>query len=191
MIFLTWRARFTQGSFPHEESYGYLSGTYVRDKDAVVASMLICELAAWWKGRGLDLYEAMQLLYDRYGYWANELLSVTYEGPEGFEKMKVIMKGLRSSAPCDVAGIPVQLCFDYSDGAPMPIVNLGQSSVSQELPPSDVFELQLSGGSRVIIRLSGTEPKTKAYVFARGNTLEAANDLLVKLSGSTQLILKS
>ena len=154
----------------------------MRDKDAVVASMLICELAAWWKAHGLDLYEAMQLLYDRYGYWANELLSVTYEGPEGSEKMKVIMEGLRSSA---------QLCLDYSDGAPMPIVNLGQSSVSQELPPSDVFELRLSGGSRVIIRPSGTEPKIKAYVFVRGNTLEAANDILVKLSGSTQLILKS
>lgn len=168
--------------FGFEESYGYLAGTYVRDKDAVVASMLICELAAWWKARGLDLYEAMQELYACYGYWASELLSVTYEGPDGADKMSGIMAGLREDSSEKVSGIPIEFVLDYSKGIEMPVVNGVRESVPQRLPVSDVLEFRLAGGSRILIRPSGTEPKIKAYVFSKAETAEMADSLLKDLS---------
>lgn len=167
--------------FGFEESYGYLAGTYVRDKDAVVASMLICELAAWWKARGLDLSEAMRELYERYGYWANELLSVTYEGPDGAERVAQIMRRFRRNALSEVAGLEVESVFDYVKGCAMPIINALGGIDSQELPASDVFEFRLAGGSRVLIRPSGTEPKIKAYIFTRGTTEDDAKTSLSKI----------
>lgn len=176
--------------FGFEESYGYLTGTYVRDKDAVVASMLICELASWWKGRGFDLYEAMQLLYERYGFWASELLSVSYEGPNGAKLMRAIMHDLRASCPVKIADRSVESSVDYSAGAPMPVVNARDRSRKQELPKSDVMEFRLLGGSRILIRPSGTEPKIKAYVFARGETLLDAKELLFRLVASANELLR-
>lgn len=149
-----------------EESYGYLAGTSVRDKDAVVASMLICELAAHWKKRGMDLYEAMERLYEEYGYWSSSLLGQAYEGPEGASDMAAMMSGLREHAPERVGGFAVAQCIDYSQGAPMPVVN--PSDEPQRLPEADVLEFRLADGSRVLFRPSGTEPKAKAYVFAKG-----------------------
>lgn len=175
--------------FGFEESYGYLTGAYVRDKDAVVASMLICELAAWWKGRGLDLYEAMQELYARYGYWANDLLSVNYEGSDGVEKMSGIMAGLRESSPEVIAGISVDSILDYSNGIVMPVVNGPEASTPQQLPVSDVLELRLAGGSRILVRPSGTEPKIKAYVFSKGETAEIAAGLLRDLASKMNELL--
>lgn len=175
--------------FGFEESYGYLSGTYVRDKDAVVASMLICELAAWWKERGLNLYEAMQGLYGRYGYWANDLLSVTYEGPDGAEKMAGIMGDLRSHSPKKLTGIEVESVLDYSDGIEMPVVRGSGDAACQQLPASDVLELRLVDGSRILVRPSGTEPKIKAYIFSKGETAEVANTLLKGLSYAMNEIL--
>lgn len=102
-----------------EESYGYLVGTSVRDKDAVVASMLVCELAAHWKKDGLDLYEAMERLYERYGYWSSELLGRAYEGPEGATEMAAMMAGLREHAPERIGGIAVAEVTDYVRGATM------------------------------------------------------------------------
>lgn len=171
-----------------EESYGYLAGTSVRDKDAVVASMLICELAAHWKARGLDLYEAMQRLYAEHGFWASALLSKTYEGPEGAADMAAIMAGLRANPPAELAGVPVDQVVDYAEGAEMPAVNPSDPE-PQQLPPADVLELRLADGSRAIVRPSGTEPKVKAYVFAKATTMEGADSLLASVSAEVESIL--
>lgn len=172
-----------------EESYGYLVGSHVRDKDAVVASMLICELAAHWKARGLDLCEAMEALYERYGFWGSALLSRGYEGPGGASRMSGIMAGLRGSAPGSFGGIAVDDVIDYAAGAPMPVVNPG-ARATQVLPPADVVEFRLADGSRVIFRPSGTEPKAKAYVFAKATTRGEAVSRLGRLKAVAQDILE-
>ena len=167
--------------FGLEESYGYLAGTYARDKDAVVSCVLACELAAHWKERGLDLWEAMRALYDRYGHWGNEQVSVAYEGEDGAERMAAVMDALRSEPLAELGGLAVDSVIDYAPGAPMPVVNPLPGSPAQVLPPSNVLEWRLAGGSRVLVRPSGTEPKVKAYVFAKGETSEEAEGLLAKL----------
>ncbi len=164
--------------FGFEESYGYLAGTYVRDKDAVVSCTLACELVAHWKGRGLDLWEAMQQLYDRYGHWGNEQVSVAYEGVDGPERMAAVLTSLRENSPSELGGLAVESVTDYADGAPMPVVNPLPGEPVQTLPPSNVLEFRLAGGSRVLVRPSGTEPKVKAYVFAKGDTQDEAQELL-------------
>lgn len=171
-----------------EESYGYLAGTSARDKDAVVASMLICELAAHWKNKGMDLYEAMECLYERHGFWSSALLGQAYEGPEGAAEMAAMMTGLRKSAPAQIAGIPVTEVIDYAPGAIMPVVN--PSAKPQDLPTANVLEFRLEGGSRVLIRPSGTEPKAKAYVFARGADRVKSEALLGDLVTEAKSILE-
>ena len=170
-----------------EESYGYLAGTSVRDKDAVVAAMLICELAACWKARGKDLYEAMETLYRDFGYWGSALLSQAYEGPQGAADMAAIMAGLRADAPAEVAGIPVSQVIDYAGGAAMPAVN---PTDNQTLPAADVVELRLADGSRVLFRPSGTEPKAKAYVFAKGEDRAEAKEKLAALQVASKEVLE-
>lgn len=170
-----------------EESYGYLAGTSVRDKDAVVASMLICELAAHWKKRGMDLYEAMEHLYEEYGYWSSSLLGQAYEGPEGASDMAAMMSGLREHAPERVGGFAVAQCIDYSQGAPMPVVN--PSDEPQRLPEADVLEFRLDDGSRILFRPSGTEPKAKAYVFAKGSDRSESEAKLAALAADAKTIL--
>ena len=169
-----------------EESYGYLAGTHVRDKDAVVASMLVCEMAAHWKARGLDLVEAMGALYAGHGYWGSALLGRAYEGPQGVEETASVMARLREDPPSRLAGVPVEEVVDYLGGASMPVVN---GEAGQELPPADVVELRLSDGSRAIIRPSGTEPKAKAYVFARGAGRAEADEKLAALRAAAEEIL--
>lgn len=171
-----------------EESYGYLAGTSVRDKDAVVASMLICELAAHWKKEGLDLYEAMERLYKEYGYWSSALLGQAYEGPEGASDMSAMMSGLRDRAPEQIGGFAVAERIDYVKGAPMPVVNA--SDEPQRLPEADVLEFRLADGSRVLFRPSGTEPKAKAYVFAKGSDRTESEAKLAALVADAKSILE-
>ena len=171
-----------------EESYGYLAGTSVRDKDAVVASMLICELAAHWKKEGLDLYEAMERLYKEYGYWSSALLGQAYEGPEGASDMAAMMSGLRDHAPEQIGGLTVAERIDYAKGAPMPVVN--PTDEPQRLPEADVLELRLADGSRVLFRPSGTEPKAKAYVFAKGADRSESEAKLAALAADATSILE-
>ena len=171
-----------------EESYGYLAGTSVRDKDAVVASMLICELAAHWKTRGLDLYEAMERLYEAYGFWSSALLGQAYEGPEGASDMAAMMSGLREHAPEHIGGAAVAERIDYAQGAPMPVVN--PTDESQYLPEADVLEFRLADGSRVLFRPSGTEPKAKAYVFAKGADRAESEVKLAALVADAKSILE-
>ena len=170
-----------------EESYGYLAGTSVRDKDAVVASMLICELAAHWKTLGLDLYEAMERLYETYGFWSSALLGQAYEGPEGASDMATMMSGLREHAPEHIGGTAVTQSIDYAQGAPMPVVN--PTDEPQRLPEADVLEFRLADGSRVLFRPSGTEPKAKAYVFAKGADRAESEAKLAALVADAKSIL--
>ncbi len=159
--------------FGFEESYGYLAGTHVRDKDAVVASMLICEMARDYKARGMDLVDAMEALYRTHGYYRNKTISLSYPGAEGAAQMQAIMAGLRAQHPAEVAGLAVEQAVDYAPGVAMPVVGGdAQGDEPQTLPGANVFELQLAGGNKLIVRPSGTEPKIKAYVFARGATPE-------------------
>ena len=170
-----------------EESYGYLAGTSVRDKDAVVASMLICELAAHWKKLGLDLYEATERLYKTYGFWSSALLGQAYEGPEGASDMSAMMSGLREHGPEQIGGTAVAERIDYAKGAPMPVVN--PTDEPQRLPEADVLEFRLADGSRVLFRPSGTEPKAKAYVFAKGSDRAESEAKLAALAADAKSIL--
>ena len=136
--------------FGFEESYGYLSGSYVRDKDGVVASLLICEMFAWYKSRGIALYDRLEELYREYGFCLNTLHSYSFPGAAGFAQMQEIMKGLREK-PEIFSGVRITERKDYRNGI-------------DGLPPSDVLRLCLEGGSSVVIRPSGTAPKIKAYI---------------------------
>ncbi len=146
-----------------EESYGYLSGGHVRDKDAVNASMLACEMTAWYRAKGMTLADAMRALYAEFGCYQNSLASFTFEGADGMAKMGRIMDALRTTPPQTLAGTPVTKVVDYLTGA----------GVALELPRSNVLEFQLTG-SKVLVRPSGTEPKIKVYLSSRADTLEQA-----------------
>lgn len=175
--------------FGFEESCGYLAGTYVRDKDAIEACMLACELTAYWKARGLDLWDALQSLYGQFGYWGNEQVSVEYEGPDGPKRMRAIMDRLRTEPPVSIGGRAVESIFDYLSGAKMPAVNSSDKEMTQNLPRSNALEMRLSGGSRVLVRPSGTEPKIKAYAFAKDKTAAGAQAFLDVLVGDIRGLL--
>lgn len=174
--------------FGFEESYGYMSGTYVRDKDAISASMLICEMAQMYKNEGIDLVEAIESLYERYGYYLNKTINMSYPGSSGAAKMEAIMDGLRTNPPQAIAGLPVTSILDYADGAPMTKIN-GNPDEHQILPDANVISFDLGDGVRIIIRPSGTEPKIKAYVFSKASTRDQAEQLLLELSSAAQELL--
>lgn len=146
-----------------EESYGYLSGGHVRDKDAVNASMLACEMTAWYKAKGMTLADGMRKLYMEFGCYQNALASFTFEGADGMEKMQRIMTSLRENAPAAIANHPVTKVVDYLTG----------EGVAIDLPKSNVLEFQTDCG-KVLVRPSGTEPKIKVYLSARADRVEAA-----------------
>lgn len=174
--------------FGFEESYGYMSGTYVRDKDAISASMLICEMAQMYKNEGIDLVEAIESLYERYGYYLNKTINMSYPGSSGAAKMETIMDGLRTNPPQVIAGLPVTSILDYADGAPMTKIN-GNPDEHQIIPDANVISFDLGDGVRIIIRPSGTEPKIKAYVFSKASTRDQAEQLLLELSSAAQELL--
>ena len=151
--------------FGFEESYGYLSGDHVRDKDAVNASMLICQMAQYYKLQGLNLVQAMRALYEKYGYYHNKTVSLSYPGAGGAAKMAGIMKALRAEAPSEIAGAKVEAVVDYA-------------TCVNGLPKADVIEFDLEGGNKAIVRPSGTEPKIKLYIFAKGEDAAAADALI-------------
>ena len=147
-----------------EESYGYLAGTHARDKDAVVASMLITEMAAYYKAQGMTLIEKMQALYREHGMYRNSLLNFAFEGASGMEKMRELMQSLRDAAPTLIAGLPVLAVSDYQSRE---TVDTATGDVTPiDLPRSNVLRYRLPGGSGVIVRPSGTEPKIKVYITA-------------------------
>lgn len=173
-----------------EESYGYLAGTHARDKDAVVTSMLICEMAGWYAKQGKDLYEAMDELYRELGFYLNGVVNVTFEGAAGADKMAQIMKGLRAQQPLTIAGYDVEGCTDYAECVEMPILNKDPEDPAQTLPVANVLEYRLAGGHKVIVRPSGTEPKIKTYFTTLGKTLEEAQAQKDALAAAIEPILK-
>ena len=175
--------------FGLEESLGYLAGAHVRDKDGIEACMLVCEMAAEYKASGFDLVDALERLYGRCGWWSGRQLTRAFEGADGAERMAALMEGLRAETPAELASLSVERTIDYKDGAMMPVVNAQESEPSQVLPPSDVLEWRLSGGSRVLVRPSGTEPKLKVYVFSKGSAKASADELLERLCDGVDKIL--
>ncbi|MGN1112137.1 MAG: phospho-sugar mutase [Acutalibacteraceae bacterium] len=166
--------------FGFEESYGYLAGSYVRDKDAVVASMLICEMAAFYKKQGKTLSQVIDEMYEKYGYYMNNTLSFTFEGAEGMKKMSAIMTGLRENAPSEIAGFKIIKVDDYLESVSEDKVTGEKAEI--KLPKSNVIAFSLEGENAVIVRPSGTEPKIKLYVTAVGQSAEHAKELLDKLA---------
>lgn len=170
-----------------EESYGYLAGTHARDKDAVVASMLICEMAAYYKTKNMNLVDVMNSLYDKFGYYCNEVKSYTFEGAQGMEKMAQIMDTLRQNPPKTIGDFIVTAVSDYktskttfTDGKEEKI----------DLPKSNVLAFALENGNKVIVRPSGTEPKIKAYLTAIGNDKESASKIAKALESAADEFMK-
>ena len=158
--------------FGFEESYGYLAGTYARDKDAVVASMLICEMAANYKLQGVSILTALNRIYEKYGYYIHRQQSFTCEGAAGMEQMKAIMTSLRTNTPKEIAGQAVVSFSDYLASKTIDM-NSGAETVI-ELPKSDVLSFTLANGNSIVLRPSGTEPKIKAYYTGISATKEGA-----------------
>ena len=172
--------------FGFEESNGYLAGTYARDKDAVVASMLIAEMGCMYRTKGISLYQGIQALYEKYGFFKEEVTSASFSGLEAKAKMNSIMEGLRNDPP-EKLGLKVERIRDYSTGK---ILNVKDGSTGETgLPESNVLFYDLEGGCSLIIRPSGTEPKIKLYVMTRGQSEKEAQELydLVKAAGMEKL----
>lgn len=171
--------------FGFEESYGYLSGGYVRDKDAVDASMLICQMAYYYKQQGKTLVDAINALYAKFGFYKNALLNYGFEGEDGMKTMSRIMDTLRGEAPVDMGGYQVVGWSDYETGK-----RYDGGQVSEiTLPKSNVLEYRLENGSKVIVRPSGTEPKIKIYVSAKGADQAASEEIVAKLEEAVKPLL--
>ena len=173
--------------FGFEESYGYLSGTYVRDKDAVVASMLVCEMAAYYKKQGKSLAEVIDGLYEEFGYYLNQTYSFEFDGAAGMQKMSDIMTAVRDNTPKSIAGYDVVKVSDYllrkeTDVATGSITDI-------DLPKSNVIALHLADDNAVIIRPSGTEPKIKLYITSVGKDKDNAAEICEKLVVASKEIL--
>lgn len=154
--------------FGYEESYGYLSGTYARDKDAVVASLLICEAAAYYSSQGMTLYDVLQELYETYGYYLEGLETRTLKGFDGVQKIGAIMDDWRSNPPTDINGIRVATVQDYGSGL-------------DGLRPENVLKYGLEDGSWFCLRPSGTEPKIKIYFGVKKESADASAAALQQL----------
>ncbi|MBF0318801.1 MAG: phospho-sugar mutase [Nitrospirae bacterium] len=162
--------------FGAEESYGYLRGTYARDKDAVLAAGLICEMASYYKSLGSSLYERLQSIYSKYGYYHESLVSATMKGQEGHESIAMIMDALRTDPQNALGGLQIQEVKDYKAGL-------------SGLPPSNVLSFIFSDGSKAIARPSGTEPKIKYYFMVKGATWAIAEKRIVELQKAFRLTL--
>lgn len=165
--------------FGFEESCGYLKGTYARDKDAVVASMLVCELAASLKSEGKTILDALSALYENYGYYMCKVQSIELTGAGAMEKAAKMMADLRSVVPSAIGGVPVTIFRDYKSGVATNVVSGEKSSIA--LPSSNVLEFILGEQGSVIARPSGTEPKVKFYYTAVGNSKNDAEELLQRM----------
>lgn len=163
--------------FGFEESYGYLSGGHVRDKDAVNATLLVCEAAAWYAQQGMTLLDAIEALYKEFGYYRNALCSFAFEGETGMYTMQNLMKTLRADPPKEIAGYAVERVADYdTDGT--------------GLPRANVLEYHLAGGHKLMVRPSGTEPKIKVYLSAVGKSKAEADAVNAELAKAAEMLMK-
>ena len=163
-----------------EESYGYLAGTHARDKDAVVGSMLICEMAAYYKMQGKTLVDVMNDIYDEFGYYCNQVKSYQFEGEAGMAKMDKIMTSLRENPPKELAGERVVYIGDYKKSVAYNLDDATESKI--DLPKSNVLAYKTDKGNGIIVRPSGTEPKIKAYITAIGSSKAASQELAERLT---------
>ncbi len=163
--------------FGFEESYGYLSGAHVRDKDAVNAVMLACECAAWYASQGMTLLDAVNALYEKFGFYRSGLISIAFEGQNGMKAMEGLIASLRADTPKAVSGRAVTQLVDYLSGA-------------GGLIPSDVLELRLAGEAKLIVRPSGTEPKLKLYLSVKESSEVEALQALDQLNAAANSLVK-
>ena len=170
-----------------EESYGYLAGTYVRDKDAVVASMLIVEMAAYYRTQGISMMQARENLYKKYGVFKHQLESFAFEGAAGMGKMSALMQSLRTNAPAEIGGMKVVEMADYIKGTAVNVET--GASRDLNLPSSDVLTFFLPNHASVVVRPSGTEPKIKIYYTTAGKTMEEATALSAKLQDTMRKLI--
>ena len=163
--------------FSYEESYGYMLGDYVRDKDAVTAALVLSEMAAWYYSQGMTLYQAMQGLYEKYGKYTEKTLNLVMPGLDGLKKMKQLMEDLRANPLTEIAGVAVVGRKDYADGTD---TDVATGAVTQmELKGSNVLKYKLADGTDLVIRPSGTEPKVKVYLLTQG---EGGEEKIAKYS---------
>ena len=166
--------------FSYEESYGYMLGDYVRDKDAVTASLLLTEMAAWYATQGMTLYDALDVLYEKYGWYGEKTHNLVMPGLDGLEKMANLMKSLRENPPAEISSVAVARRKDYADGS---VVDCATGAVSaMELKGSNVLRYELADGTTILVRPSGTEPKIKVYILTIGKDA-AERDANVKKYG--------
>jgi len=149
----------------YEESYGYMMGGYVRDKDAVTASMMVAEMAAHYFERGMTLLDALHSLFETFGYFAEHTLNLIMPGMDGLAKMQALMKNLRARPPVEISGEKVLRVRDYLSGV---ITKDGVPADKTEISGMDVLYFEMADGASFIVRPSGTEPKIKVYILARG-----------------------
>ncbi len=168
--------------FGFEESYGYLAGGYVRDKDAVVGSMLICEMVAYYLEQGKTLLQVMSGLYEKYGYYLHTQLNFECEGAAGLQRMNEIMRDMRETPPADIAGYAVEEILDYETSRRSDIKSGKTGEIL--LPRSNVLEYRLPGNASVIVRPSGTEPKIKVYITATAKNEHMAAEITEKIQKS-------
>ncbi len=171
----------------YEESYGYLVGDYARDKDAVVASMLICEMGAFYKAQSKTLVDVLNELYDKYGYYYNSQVSFTCPGADGMKQMEAIMEMLRSTPPKAIAGLNVNAVYDYKLSIAKEISSGKTEKI--DLPSSNVISFHLDGGASVIVRPSGTEPKIKIYLASVGSSMVDSESRAIALKDDISKIM--
>ena len=173
--------------FGFEESYGYLAGNFVRDKDAVIASMLIAEMTLYYKQNGMTLYEALLSLYEKYGFFKEDLVSIELQGKEGQEKIASCIDSLRNSTISEIAGTKVVKKYDYKLSKENDMNNNTVSDI--DLPKSNVLKFILDNGSSFVVRPSGTEPKMKVYLAVRGNSLSDSETQIAQFKESVMKLI--
>ena len=152
--------------FSYEESYGYMIGHYVRDKDAVTASLLLTEMAAWYHAQGMTLFDALRSLYEKYGWYGEKTHNLVMPGLDGLEKMAALMQSLRAQPPVEIGGVTVAQYKDYADGT---VRDAATGAVTpMPLSGSNVLRFELTDGTHIVVRPSGTEPKIKVYILTKG-----------------------
>ena len=174
--------------FAFEESYGYLAGDYARDKDAVTASMLIAEMAAYYRTQGKTLYDAMEEMYEKYGYYCEQTISITMPGVSGLQRMKELMAELREKPLTQIGPDKVEYTRDYQPGTRTCMAD-GKAE-EMELKGQNVMYYELEGGTMFIIRPSGTEPKVKVYIMAKGDSKADAAAKVDALAAAAKEIVK-
>ena len=174
--------------FAYEESYGYMLGDYVRDKDAVTAALALTEMAAWYAGQGMTLYDALRKCYEKYGYYGEKTLNLVMPGLDGLKKMADLMAGLRRNPPAELAGVKTLQWKDYQDGSVVDAATGAKSAM--ELSGSNVLRYEMSDGTSVIVRPSGTEPKVKVYILANGASKAECDEKVAKYTAWAESLKK-